>query len=170
MSDLDWALALSCYLLMHFFVYVIDLRRRRFFRTEKGIFLLHMVSALAIVAVVAGAFLWSPNIERFALLIAAGAAHGIYSLSFLEIWVLSEGGYSLRILNELVARGGATTEALERQFTDLSARKKMGRIESLMSLGLIEPQDGRIGLTGKGRSIAGLTAAIAALAGFRASS
>jgi hypothetical protein len=166
MSDGDWALALACYLLLHCLAYIFDFRRRRFFRTERGILLFHVISALAVSTIMAGVFSTAPSVDRFALLIGAGAAHGIYSLSFLEIWVLSEGGYSLRVLNELVARGAATTDELERKFIDLSVRKKSGRIESLGGLGLIAVQGDRIALTCKGRGAAAILATIAAMAGF----
>lgn len=170
MSDSAGALMVGGYLVAHFLLYVFVFRHRRFFWTENGVFMFHVFPALGLVGVMSVVFLWSPTVDRFALLIGAGAAHGIYSLSFLEVWVLSEGGYSLRVLNELVKRGTAKPDDLERQFLNVSARKKMGRLDSLIGLGLVAAEGEHLKLTGKGRIAAGIMALIAASAGLRTTS
>ena len=53
------------------------------------------------------------------MIVGAAAAHGIYSLSFLECWALSEGGYSLRVLDEIVRRGTVPLVDLEEQQKEL---------------------------------------------------
>src|SRR3990170_2064168 len=133
------------YIAAHFLLYVCVFRHRAFFRTERGIFLFHAVPMVGLVALAFGAFLWNPGLDGFALVVGAGAAHGIYSLSFLECWLLSEGGYSLRIL---------------------SARKKIGRLESLLRLGLVQTDGDRFRLTRQGMALANAMTLVASLAGF----
>ena len=154
------------YIAAHFLLYVCVFRHRALFRTERGIFLFHVVPMAGLVALAFGAFLWNPGLDGFALVVGAGAAHGIYSLSFLECWLLSEGGYSLRILSELVRRGAATPMDLEQQFVDMSARKKIGRLESLLHLGLVQTDGDRFRLTRQGMALANAMTLVASLAGF----
>lgn len=155
------------YIVVHFVLYVFVFRHRPFFWTERGIFLFHFVPLVSLVALAFGAFLWSPSPDSFALAVGAGAAHGIYSVSFLECWLLSEGGYSLRILGELVRRGTATPAELEQQFVDVSARKKTGRYESLLDLGFVKADGDRFHLTRQGRALADAMTLIAGLASVR---
>lgn len=96
----------------------------------------------------------APSGERFAIVIAACAAHGIYSLSFLEIWALSEGGYSLRVLHEVVQRQQSTLPELEAHFSVLSSDKKEGRLDSLLKLHLLKKDGSNYSLTTSGKTVA----------------
>lgn len=154
------------YIAIHFVLYLLIFRHLALFSTERGIFLLHVVSLGGIVALSFGIFLWSPSVDYVALVVAAAAAHGVYSLSFLECWLLSEGGYSLRLLSELVRRGAASLSELEQQFVDLSARKKADRLQSLLDVGLVRVDGDRFRLTRPGWALANAMALIANLAGF----
>jgi len=154
----------SLYLLLHFSAYALVLRHRPFFRTERGIFMFHLLSAIGLVALAAVAFLANQTEASFALVIAVAAAHGIYSLIFLECWALSEGGYSLRILSELVRRGSATPLELEERFVELSERKKEGRLKALVGLGLVRLDGEQYGLTGLGTPLANAMSLIATIA------
>ena len=166
---MPWTL-IGGYILAHFALYVCVLRYRVFFWTERGVFLLHFVSAAIILALTFAAFLWAPTLDSVALVFGAGAAHGIYSLTFLECWLLSEGGYSLRVLSELVKRNTATPAELEEKFVEMSARKKIGRLESMVRLGLVQEDGGRLRLTRSGRNLSNAMTLIAKIAGFRVSS
>ena len=66
--------------------------------SERAIFLYHFISAIA----VTGAFgLWAFAVggsEAWTLFVCAVMLHGIYSLSFLELWALADDSYSLAIM------------------------------------------------------------------------
>jgi hypothetical protein len=104
------------------------------------------------------------------LIVGAAAAHGIYSLSFLESWALSEGGYSLRALSEIVRRGSVTAAELEQHFVELSARKKLVRMGTLLNLRFVRAEGDHFVLTGVGRAIAKVLTLIARVANFQAPS
>jgi hypothetical protein len=85
--------AFAVYLIAHLAAYVAWLRRLALLRTEKGIFLYHFVSAVITgLAAIAAAFI-DPAGFGFAGFVIVLSAHGIYSLSFLELWSLAQGGY-----------------------------------------------------------------------------
>jgi hypothetical protein len=151
-------IALSMYLLVHLLAYVFFFRYMRALHTERGILLYHLISAAIVVIVTTASFLVAPTLEQFALIVGVVAAHGIYSLSFLEVWVLSEGGYSLRVLAEIVRINGTTPASLEQHFAALSVRKKAGRLNSLTGLGLVERNGSFFRLTVKGRHVANVVA------------
>lgn len=139
------------YLLLHFAAYVLIFRGRPYFRTEKGIFLLHFVSAVALPFAVFALSLDSGL--RVALLcgIAAAAAHGIYSISFLELWSLAWGSYSFIILQEIDSGRPASADRIVLDLGAIGDGKKDQRIQSLERLGLIAQDQARVFLTAKGR-------------------
>lgn len=148
-----WLLTV-CYLCVHFLLFVLVFRHQPRFQTEGGVFLLHVLSAAVAVTILLVRFALGPSEEKFALALAAGAAHGIYSLSFLEIWALSDGGYSLRVLHEVVLRGKSTLPELEAHFTAMSSGKKEGRLDSLLDLGLVQKEGNDYSLTSRGKVVA----------------
>ena len=159
---MPWMIIIG-YLAVHLALYVAAFRFWPVFRTEGGIFLYHLVSALVVVVLTVSALIATPSIERVALCLGLVALHGIYSLSFLELWALSEGGYSLRILSEIEKRAGATPTSLTDRFAALSAQKKAGRLESLISLGLVQQNGPLFQVTRKGAAIAKLLAIFGSL-------
>lgn len=166
LRDMYWVLV-GTYVTVHLALYVLVFRNVKYFSTERGIFLFHLVPALVLTALMTALFVSRPTYDNFALVVGAAAAHGIYSLSFLECWVLSEGGYSLRVLTEIVRRQSAPAADVEQHFMELSARKKKGRMQSLFNLGLVRPEGERYELTPKGRMTANIIARVARLADFR---
>lgn len=156
-------IATAAYLTANFVLYAAVLRQRSTFRTERGIFLYHVASFVLLVLIGAAALAAAPSTENLATLLGSAAAHGIYSLSFLEAWALSDDGYSLQILVELVRRKRATTSDLEQRFADLSAQKKARRINALLKLGLIARTGELFRPTSKGAVAA---RALSALLGF----
>jgi len=156
-------LAMGIYLSIHFFVYVIFFRHQPLFRTEKGILLFQVVPIIAVLLIATAAFLILPSNESFALIFGLGALHALYSLSFLEVWVLSEGGYSLRILAEIVRLDTVTAAEIEEQFIPMSARKKGGRLETLITLGLVKPSGAMFVPTFKGLVLSRVAAFLASL-------
>lgn len=146
--------AFAVYLTAHLAAYVAGLRRLAPLRTEKGIFLYHFGSAVitGVIAVVA-AFM-DPAEFGVAGCILILSVHGIYSLSFLELWSLAQGGYSLSIIAG-IAQAEAT--GAEPDFSGLAAigsTKQAERIAALERLGLVSSAGERISLTPRGNAIA----------------
>jgi hypothetical protein len=146
------------YLAAHFLAYAIFLRKTAALRTERGIFLYHFVSAV----LVALAALWyavgAPDVSQFGVagLMLVLSVHGIYSLSFLELWSLAQGGYSLSVIGS-IAR--AEADGVAPDFTgleEIGEIKQRDRIAGLEKLGLIARSDCSIALTSRGRIAAAL--------------
>lgn len=139
----------------HFGAFVALRLRSAWLQSEKGIFLLHVVSAAALAA---AALLTVAFHADGATLGAAGAgvfAHGIYSLTFLEFWSLSQISYSRDVL--LIARSGRLPvhgQAPE-ELLALGERKRAGRLRALERLGLVESAAGAWRVTPKGRMVSG---------------
>ena len=94
--------ALAGYVFFHFLSYAVWFRHWRAFGSEKTIFLYHAVSfAGAVSSVLAASWFLCPPGGGWRWVTGAAGLHGIYSLSFLELWALSDGGYSLRILDQI---------------------------------------------------------------------
>ena len=161
-----WA-ATATYLLLHFLAYVLVLRRRPTFRTEKGAFFLHVGSFVVVLVAGAVRFWLAPGSEAAAKALGMAAAHGIYSLSFLELWALSEGGYSLRVLEAVFRAPDIPRADIVARFAELSERKKAGRLASLSQMGLVACRGERYEATPRGRGIAAVLAGLTWLAGYK---
>ncbi len=139
----------GAYLALHFLLYAAFLRNARFFNQEKSIFFYHFFS-FAVLFILA-AFVAAAEPGAFLMAGAAVSLHGIYSLSFLELWALSDGGYSLRILDRVQHCGtSADLDSLQ----DLGASKIKYRLESLKRLGFLAGNSGEWALTRRGRAAA----------------
>ncbi len=146
-------LAPLIYLLAHFLIYAAVLRRRPVCQTESGIFGWHVGSFILLgIGLIVGAAL-SPGPAAWATVVFGIGLHGIYSLSFLELWSLTQGSYSINILLELHRRGGRVRTG------DLTAARRLGnekqtaRSGDLRRLGLIGPAGNP---TPRGRAAAGV--------------
>jgi hypothetical protein len=141
-----------CWLGLHFLLYVAILRNRSTFQTERGIFLYHFISAILVTGAAGVLCLVFLNEDAFAVALGLIAAHGIYSVSFLELWSLSQGSYSLSIMT------GAGTELsrakLIETFMRVGNEKKSGRIANLAKSPLIRSDGHYWNLTGSGRAAA----------------
>lgn len=146
----------GAYLALHFLVYALLLKRGLAFRREKVIFLYHFVpaSATALAAIVFACLVAAPLAWAAAVLMIA--VQGIYSLTFLELWALADGSYSLRILTGIIARGHSESEPELRELARLGAEKTQSRLAGLERLNLLEERAGRFQLTWRGRIVAGL--------------
>ena len=125
------------------------------FSTERGILQLHVASfaALSIVSLIY--VLHSPSEARAASALAAIAAYSILSISFLEIWSLTQqGGYSLQMILAL-ARQPQDLRRFTAQFVAVGERKREDRLAALLNAGLVVREgDGTLRLARKGRVIA----------------
>jgi hypothetical protein len=139
------------------FLYAVVLRHRPAFTRERMILGYHVLSfvimpwCLALLSA-SREILWAP-------LIGAMSLHGIYSLSFLELWSLSEGGYSLRMLDRVERIGRLPLEAEIKEWREIGAAKTSQRLRSLEGNRLIRKTGGIYQITSMGRiAAAGLRA------------
>jgi hypothetical protein len=142
------------YLALHVLVYLFVLRNRPFFQSEGGIFLYHFISAtlFTVVALAAAAAYFSDA----ALAIAIGliTIHCIYSLSFLELWTLAEGSYSMSILTGIASQGRLSRNILIDAFARIGDAKKGNRLSVLSKMSLASRQGGHWQLSARGRLVA----------------
>jgi hypothetical protein len=124
------------YLAAHVLLYVFMLRGRPLVQSERGIFLYHFVSAVLFALVTFGVALTHFNDAAIAIAIGLVAVHGIYSLSFLELWTLAEGSYSMSILTEIASQGTLSRNALIDAFARIGDAKKSDRLFVLSKLSL----------------------------------
>ncbi len=127
----------SCflYLIGHFLLYVFFFRK--FLRQEKTVFLYHFVSFVLFTVVVCAVSFLHVKVSAFETIFCFSCLHGIYSLSFLELWSLSQGSYSLTILNDFQQNGAVHRDSLIEKFTQLGEEKKNNRLEAIEEMGLI---------------------------------
>ena len=91
------------YILLHAGLYFAVLRRIPACVTERGVFLYHFASAVCFSVAALTLWLFVPaSGASFPFVVGVVMLHGIYSLSFLEIWSLTEGSYSLQIMRAVV--------------------------------------------------------------------
>jgi hypothetical protein len=147
------ALGLS-YLGLHFLLYVLVLRDRSLFQTERGIFLYHFGSATLFTLVVFAATLSQVTDGALAIATGLSAIHCIYSLSFLELWTLAEGSYSMSILTGIASQGTLSRNALIDGFARIGDAKKGNRLSVLTNLSLAHRDRNHWRLTARGGLLA----------------
>lgn len=121
----------------HLVLYWAILRNDPRLSTERGILLYHLISAILVTAIGLGILTFGTggSLVRAALF-AAIAFHGIYSLTFLELWTLSQISYSRDVLS-LVSRENITRARAIAALSTVGDRKKADRLRSLLKLGLV---------------------------------
>jgi hypothetical protein len=139
--------------------------RKRFGSTEGAILKFQVASFCALVGICLAVLLISADVS-FTGAVGAIAIHGIYSLSFLELWSLAEGGYSLQLLSALDS-GPVSRSSVIDFVAEIGDAKREARIRSLKAAGLITTSDRQLNLTGRGRLAAGAVAVLRKIAGFR---
>ena len=165
MAWLAWSAA---YLAGHLALYFLVLRHARTFSREAAIFLYHLVSAVGTTLVLAlGLVVATPGTLDVATAVGVVALHGIYSVSFLELWSLSEGGYSLAIMAHVErARSRGLPVRLD-GLHQIGRSKQASRLQGISRLGLIRRERDVIVLTRLGRLVATGLALIARAANIR---
>jgi hypothetical protein len=162
----SWFLGALAYVALHALVYATALRSRDTFRRERGIFAYHAVSAALVSVLALGSLIARPSFESLAMAVAVVCLHGIYSTSFLELWSLSQGSYSLKILRHIAAAD--TPNALDTSvLEDVGIAHRTHRLEALTSARLTRQRDGQLELAPLGRAVAGALGLIAWLANVR---
>ena len=144
------------YLVLHALLYIFVLRYRPLFQSERGIFLYHFVSAALLTLVGFAAAV--THFGDAAIAIAAGlsAIHCIYSISFLELWSLAEGSYSMSILTGIASQGTLPRKALIDAFARIGDAKKGDRLSVLSKLSLARRDGNHWRLSARGRVVAHL--------------
>jgi hypothetical protein len=122
------------------------MRGRPLVESERRIFRFHVASFATLVIVVA---IFVAAGASIATGVGALSLHGIYSLSFLELWSLSEGGFSVVALLKLSLKPMPRASLLAELGT-IGQRKKDDRLQKLISGGLISG-DALLTLTERGR-------------------
>lgn len=141
------------YLGIHFTAYALAGRHFAALQTERGIFAYHAFSyALALFAVGLTGFM-QPSDDSLVLALLMVGCHGIYSLSFLEVWSLTQGSYSLQLLAQIAQAGRAVSPADLTGARAIGAQKQQDRTDALRQLRLICPSGE---LSGFGRVVASL--------------
>src|SRR5262249_24097734 len=104
-----------------------------------------------------------------ALAIAIGliVIHGIYSLSFSELWTLSEGSYSMSILTGIASCEMLSRNALIDAFAGIGDAKKGDRLSVLLKLSLAYRDGNHWRLTFRGRIVANLLSILVWLAAIK---
>lgn len=152
--------AFAVYIAAHFLLYALALRKLPVFRTERGIFLYHFAPAVLVSLAALACAVVEQSQFGIPGLVLVLSAHGIYSMSFLELWSLAQGGYSLSVVASVAKAEAAGTKAEFSALEALGETKQRERLAGLERLGLVATTDGRIALTARGGRIAFLLHAL----------
>jgi hypothetical protein len=144
------------YLALHALLYFFVLRYRPLFQSERGIFLYHLVSATLLMLVAFATAFAHFSDAAVAIAIGLSAIHGIYSLSFLELWTLAEGSYSMTILTGIASQGTLSRKALIDAFARIGDAKKSNRLSVLSKMLLVHRYGGHWRISAQGRVVANL--------------
>ena len=156
------------YLLLHAGLYFVTRRDRPELRSEKGIFWYHVGSAAIVTGALAIWALVTGGAEAWTWFVAVVMLHGIYSLSFLELWALADDSYSVAIMEIVDQSGTAGGATLIRGLEAIGMSKQTSRLDALQAIGLIrQGPDGAFALISKGRVAVGLGRALLFLANVR---
>jgi len=107
----------------------------RIFEREIAIAAYHGVAFVTVVVVVAAAF--ARGAIGFAALTGLLALQFIYSMSFLELWSLAEGSYSLQVLAKVSRQGSTSREELIAARAAIGEQKTRRRLDYLLGLKLV---------------------------------
>ena len=156
-----WLLGCGAYVALHFAMYVLVLRGKTSVSGEHAILRFHLLSAslysgaLACLALIYGGSQWP------AYVLGGVALHGIYSLSFLELWSLAQGSYSLDLLTFASENHNSTPSSIVAYGSPIGQAKRSARITGLIRLGLVRCASGHFALTKCGRIVANGLALVA---------
>ena len=146
--------------LAHGAVYVAVLRHRPTFATSSAVFLYHLIfSGSTAILVTAWLILTNPA-DAGATGVACVSLLGIYSISFLELWALADGGYSVAILRYLEASPGADEDQCIAHFSRLGIAKQQQRLASIVTLGFARHAGDRLEVSGLGQWVAAAAGAV----------
>lgn len=153
MRWLTWA---GCYLVCHLLLYATVLRTLPAFSRENVIFWYQGISVLVVGSVVTVSVAHPRRWGDLAAAIAVLSLHGIYSMSFLQLWSLAQGGYSVGILEDVGHVGLLVPSQRDVSILhQIGASKRQNRLGTIERLGLVRVSGDVIALTPFGRRVAG---------------
>jgi hypothetical protein len=162
---MHWLL-LTGFITAHLLAYIAVFRHLKVFAAERTIVIYHGLAFAAVFAVVVVAF--ARGTIGFAALCGLLTLQFVYSLSFLELWTLAEGSYSLQILLRVSRQAWISREEIFATCEAIGAAKKRDRLDDLLSLKfVVKSTDGRFELSTAGRMLVALLRPIMRLAGIR---
>ena len=138
-------------LTVHIIFYFLYIRNN--FRTEMAIFLYFFLYYLITFILSCIIFYINDNSNSIAPIILINSVNGIYCLSFLELWSLSQISYSYEILKR-VKLGGisiASKEIIEMQ--NVGDAKRVSRLQSLSNIKILEKNGSQWRLSSFGKFI-----------------
>jgi hypothetical protein len=142
----------GAYVCLHLGVYLA--RRPVALSSERGILLYHLASfGLWVILALVGAVVSGTDLA-WATAISVLAFHGIYSLSFLEIWSLTRGNHSLSIIAALSRMQGTAAPGDITVLDQIGGDEETSRLAQLERIDLVDRRDGRLELTQRGRLVA----------------
>jgi hypothetical protein len=148
---MHWLL-LAGFIIAHMVAYIAVFRYLRAFAAERTIVIYHGIAFAAVFVVVASAFV--SGTIGFAAACGLLALQYLYSLSFLELWTLAEGSYSLQILLRVSRQASISRDEILATCEAIGADKKRNRLDDLLSLRLISRcPDGTFDLSTMGRML-----------------
>jgi hypothetical protein len=141
--------------LVHFCFFLLQ-RGTGLLRGEKRIFAFHIASFGGLVATI----VVLTSADPWIAVMSSAALHGIYSLTFLEMWSLAEGGYTIALL-----RASSTQpmdhDSLLQTLARLGDGKREARIDGLTTLQLVSVgEDHIVRLTPFGQVASSLLVAV----------
>jgi hypothetical protein len=152
-------LVLVGFIAAHLLAYLAVFRHWRIFAGERTIFAYHGLAFAVVLAMVATAF--ARGAIGFAGLCGLLALQFVYSISFLELWSLAQGSYSLQILTRVSREASTPREEIVATCEAIGGEKKRHRLDNLLTFRLVEKSvDGRLELSAMGAMLAKLLRAI----------
>jgi len=141
-------------ILLNLVGYFLFLTHRRYPLTEGTVLKYHVVSFCLAMLLCGGlAFLAE---DGFAAWIAAVSLHGIFSMSFLELWSVSQGSFFLSVMDRLEVWRGTEGEGVPfdvSSLAEIGRGKRISRLQALLAKGWVR-DDGRVlALTKTGRIV-----------------
>lgn len=155
------------YLALHLTSYALVLRRLPVFELERSIFLYHFVSAFVFSSCALLVVINDPTEERVGAAVAVICAHGIYSLTFLELWTLSQISYSREVLGLAERRGSLRVSPPPPELVLIGDEKKAGRLDAMIKLQLLRREGNVFQLTPRGRLVSKALGILAWLANLK---
>jgi hypothetical protein len=151
-------------LLLFIFFAAHSLFLKRYLCTEMRIFVfscgLFAILPLITITVV---WQWLGPIFFTTWLIVYGVS-AVYALSFLEVWSLTQGSYSLQLLQAMNANAPVNPFSIG---SAIGHEKQGSRIEGMVRLGLMRDKNGRLEISFKGRIVALFTELLVLPAGVK---
>ena len=106
-------------------------------------------------------FCFSGHASSFDFFLAYGMS-AVYSLSFLELWSLTEGSYSLQLLNAI---DSGSPERVQELGTAVGLDKQTNRLRGIVRLGLVKQENDRFIISITGWLVAFVTSLIVSASG-----